>query len=77
MTGVADFGVPARGCRLLTTINGLTGPAGADRDFSDITCGEYHTWPTSAACSLAAPPQGQKSGFGRPLTTPYVFLMSY
>src|SRR5262249_127889 len=37
--------------RLLATIKGVTGPAGADRDSSDVNWGEYHTWPTSAAGS--------------------------
>src|SRR6201999_1985617 len=35
--------------RLLTTIKGVTGSAGADKDVSDVNWGEYHTWPTSAA----------------------------
>jgi hypothetical protein len=37
--------------RLLATIKGITGPAGADRDLSTTDFGEYHTWATSAAGS--------------------------
>ena len=37
--------------RLLLTIKGVTGPAGADRESSRVDWGEYHTWPTSAAGS--------------------------
>jgi hypothetical protein len=46
-SSVADDAV----VRLVSSIRGVTGPAGADRDSSSADWGEYHTWPTSAAGS--------------------------
>ena len=50
-TGVDETASDDAVRRLLLTIKGVEGPAGADRDVDNADWGEYHTWATSAAGS--------------------------
>jgi hypothetical protein len=60
-TGVDETASDDAVRRLLLTIKGVGGPAGADRDVEDSGWGEYHPWATSAVGSWllirAAPKQ--------------------